>query len=158
MYFKDKDDLFKYILNFHKENFECLLKQILIKNKGNLKETFQSFLDGIYDYIHKDDNYIFFKNVFLNLNNKNKDYIIPIKKDCNGFEKIRSLIDISDLNINKEDDIQVVFDILIHITVPTIIDSLVLDTPKDELIGKYNKMINLIFNGIYRKDDYQWRF
>ena len=37
MYFENKDDLFKYILNFHKQKFNELIKINLKRNNGDIK-------------------------------------------------------------------------------------------------------------------------
>lgn len=153
MYFNDKDDLFKYLLKFHKEKFENAFKKILIDNKGDLKETYINLFSEIYDYIHINSNYNFFKNVFVSINTKNQGYIVPNKTNCVWLDEIINLVDKKSLNISQKDEFYDIFDILMHIMGPTIIQSLSSDISKTDLISKYEKKINLVFNGIYRRDD-----
>ena len=47
MYFKDKDDLFLYIIGEYNKKLNDIVKNTLIKNKGDLRNTFIKLYDQV---------------------------------------------------------------------------------------------------------------
>lgn len=154
MYFENKDDLFKYILNFHKQKFNELIKINLKKNNGDIKRAFGDMFDDIINYISK-NNVDFFKNVFLNMNYMNQNYIVPRKEDYSkkNINEFSEYVNQDILNINEKVTLSDIFEILLGITIPAIIHSIIRKVPIEIIKDKYMKKLELVCYGIYRKEN-----
>lgn len=154
MYFENKDDLFKYILNFHKQKFDELIKTNLKKNNGDIKRAFGDMFDDIINYISKND-VDFFKNVFLNMNYMNQNYIVPHKEDYSkkNINEFSEYVNQDILNINEKVTLSDIFEILLGITIPAIIHSIIGKVPIEIIKDKYMKKLELVCYGIYRKEN-----
>ena len=154
MYFENKDDLFKYILNFHKQKFNELIKINLKKNNGDIKRAFGDMFDDIINYISK-NNVDFFKNVFLNMNYMNQNYIVPRKEDYSkkNINEFSEYVNQDILNINEKVTLSDIFEILLGITIPAIIHSFIGKVPIEIIKDKYMKKLELVCYGIYRKEN-----
>ena len=154
MYFENKDDLFKYILNFHKQKFNELIKINLKKNNGDIKGAFGDMFDDIINYISK-NNVDFFKNVFLNMNYMNQNYIVPRKEDYSkkNTNEFSEYVNQDILNINEKVTLSDIFEILLGITIPAIIHSIIGKVPIEIIKDKYMKKLELVCYGIYRKEN-----
>lgn len=154
MYFENKDDLFKYILNFHKQKFNELIKINLKKNNGDIKRAFGDMFDDIINYISK-NNVDFFKNVFLNMNYMNQNYIVPRKEDYSkkNINEFSEYVNQDILNINEKVTLSDIFEILLGITIPAIIHSIIVKVPIEIIKDKYMKKLELVCYGIYRKEN-----
>ena len=154
MYFENKDDLFKYILNFHKQKFNELIKINLKKNNGDIKIAFGDMFDDIINYISK-NNVDFFKNVFLNMNYMNQNYIVPRKEDYSkkNINEFSEYVNQDILNINEKVTLSDIFEILLGITIPAIIHSIIAKVPIEIIKDKYMKKLELVCYGIYRKEN-----
>ena len=154
MYFENKDDLFKYILNFHKQKFNELIKINLKKNNGDIKRAFGDMFDDIINYISK-NNVDFFKNVFLNMNYMNQNYIVPRKEDYSkkNINEFSKYVNQDILNINEKVTLSDIFEILLGITIPAIIHSIIGKVQIEIIKDKYMKKLELVCYGIYRKEN-----
>lgn len=151
MYFKDKEDLFEYLLCSHKKKFSNIIIDNLKKYDGDLKEAFINIFDELSLYIEK-NNSLFFKNVFLSMNYKTEKYIIPHNDIKEDFDEFKKYINIERLNIKDTNDIKDIFDLIISIMLPTIIHTSIVGISHKIVKEKYLKKLNLICEGIYRKD------
>ena len=154
MKIENKDDLFKYILNFHKQKFNELIKINLKKNNGDIKIAFGDMFDDIINYISK-NNVDFFKNVFLNMNYMNQNYIVPRKEDYSkkNINEFSEYVNQDILNINEKVTLSDIFEILLGITIPAIIHSIIGKVPIEIIKDKYMKKLELVCYGIYRKEN-----
>lgn len=153
MYFENKEELFQYILYSHKEKFDEIIKISLITSSGDLKTSFIKIFDYIIDYISEEDN-DFFKQVFLNLNYQNKQYIVPEKFGRkNKTKEFEKYIDKKKLVLSSNITLDDIFEIYISILIPGIIKYILKDTDLSIIRKNFNKKINLLCFGIYRKDD-----
>lgn len=153
-YFKNKDELFEYILYSHKEKFDEFIKTSLIEKNGDIREAFLNLFDHIIKYIEK-ENREFFKQVFLNLNYQTKRYIMPEKKDCKKGQtkEFEKYIDQRKLTLTENLTLDDVFEILISITIPAIIEFILKNKDVSMIREKYEKKLNVLCFGIYRKDE-----
>lgn len=155
MYFESKDDIFEYILQSYKEEIKNIIDDTFKENNGDFKKSFIMIFDKIINLIYSDDNNkIFFKNVLTGLNLKNENYIIPHKKEenCNEFEELKKIINISNLNIKDDKTLIDIFDIMISITMPLIFHTVIMDIQISSVREKYIRKLNLICEGIYKED------
>ena len=69
MYFTDKEDLMKYLLEEHYKKLLKIINDCLDKNKGDLEHSFIDIYDKLECYVKKLKNKQFFDNVFVFINN-----------------------------------------------------------------------------------------
>lgn len=154
MYFKDKEDIYRYILYSYKEKFLKTINDNFDKYDGDIKETFYHIFTDITEYIRKTNYQLFFKNVFSSLNIKNEDFIIPSHKEICHHEKIEAMykkVNTKNLNIT-EDELDYVFEIIMNITIPSIIKSILSEQETDKINEIYLKKLEIISKGLYRRE------
>ena len=110
--------------------------------------------DDIINYISK-NNVDFFKNVFLNMNYMNQNYIVPRKEDYSkkNINEFSEYVNQDILNINEKVTLSDIFEILLGITIPAIIHSIIGKVPIEIIKDKYMKRLELVCYGIYRKEN-----
>ena len=110
-YFEDKEDAIKYILQKYMKREKEIMKEFLLKNRGDIFET---SID-IYEYLtnkSKEENKLnLYKNVLDELK-KNNINIFQEEKEC----KIDDSINIEMLDIKNQDDIKYIMRIISTIT------------------------------------------
>lgn len=146
MYFKDKDDLFLYLVHLHTNQLNKIIKNNLISYHGNLEKAFISIYDEMILKI-KNFRYIgFFRNVFMffNVNREHFDNPGHIL-----YTEVENLIQSKNMkDIDKE--------FIFHMFIQNLFSSLAL-TLKDD--GSYNirdlyiKKIDILCYGIYKKEE-----
>ncbi len=146
MYFKDKDDLFLYLVQLHNDRLNKIVKKHLVLHKGNLEKTFISIYDDMIKKIEAFQYIGFFKNVFMffNLNKehfKNSGHIL--------YTEIESLIQLENSrDFNHE--------FIFHIFMQNLFSSLALAL-KYKKDGKnreiYMKKLDILCYGIYKKEE-----
>lgn len=106
MYFDDKEDLYHYLIKTVHENLFKGVIEIIRKNDGYLKKSFEELFERITDKCNNDNQ--FMQKVFLNANYKNEDQVF-MKKDCNSKDEFMDelLKEINIRNIKKEIDMKI---------------------------------------------------
>lgn len=108
MYFKDKDDLFEYIIETNKKMFIEEVLNVLKVNNGDLYSSFSDLYDSVVKYISKKNYKIMFKNAFIYFNMHKK----TIEKPGNElFLIVKDYIDSSSL---RRDEVEFIFGMLLH--------------------------------------------
>lgn len=154
MYFKDKEDIYVYLLEQNRNIFIYEGRKIFTDNAGDLINSFTQLFDYLTQFCLAVENRSFFKNVLLNINFKTEYPIFAkhcpeeIEQNLNEFIK---LIDKDKLNINEDED---VFDILYMIMILTI-HNLVKIVKNPMLLEKnkkkYLNQLRMLKQGIYKK-------
>ncbi len=155
MYFEDKEDLFKYLLSQHKEIFDQITRESFEANNGDLFEGFKMLFRKVNDYLHQPDNQKFLKQVLLNMNSKQEDFIIPHRPHLHQkehFTEILKLVNIKNLNVESEDDLIAALDIIMPITVHTLVMVVMHELPNDEANRIYLQKLKLLKEGIERRE------
>lgn len=142
-YFKDKGDLFEYLLDSFNQKMASVIKNALNNNDGDIRYTFIALYDDINILIKRLQYKIFFKNVFIyaNLGCKNK------KEPMHSlFESVK--MDISQEKI-KGDDLEFVFVIFMNCLLSSLVDSIINNETKVDK-EQYLRKIDIICYGIYK--------
>ena len=108
MYFKDKDDLFEYLIEVEKVKLHDAIKDILIKNNGDLYNTFSELYDVISRYIVLSDYKMMFKNVFIYFGMHKSHFEKP---GSILYENVKDLINKKNIN---EEELEFIFIMLVH--------------------------------------------
>lgn len=142
MYFKDKEDLFEYLLENYRNKTEKLIYESFLNNSGNIKDAFITIYDKIIDDFLNYDNCNFFKNAFIYMNSKTEKFLKPGDLSL----KISNLIDSDKI---KEYDLEFVFDMFMHNLFLAIVK-----TVKDDIYfdrNDYIKTLDVLCYGIYEE-------
>lgn len=154
-YFKDKEDLFFF-----------LLKKIGIKNNERFKEKlrekkgdlFASFIEIFQDMIknHRSEEHKnFFKNAFLNMNYKLENSLadnVHEEDKKNQYLDTLELIDTTKLNIRDKEELHHIIKIITAVTFQNLVQSFVKDLSNEETLKNYKKQMELLQRG-FQKDD-----
>lgn len=146
MYFKDKQDLFEYLIKLNHKILNEAIKKTLIENDGNLKNTFVKLYDILIKKIHSKNYEGIFKNIFIFFN---------IKKDRMKhpghilFEYIKDYINIENLKI-PTNELEFVFNMFMHTLFISITDTIKSNDSKD-IKRQYLRKLDIICYGIYKE-------
>ncbi|MHA6260137.1 TetR/AcrR family transcriptional regulator [Sporosarcina sp. CAU 1771] len=152
-YFENLEDLFFYILDKHvKRNEESFVFQ-LKKNNGDILNTFIGLFQLMLDEFQTEENRVFFKNAFLNMNHKMGNAFsnsIQIENIKNQHSELMKLIDIKKLNIENENEVVHVLKIIKAVTFQNLVHSFAAHLSPEEALKNYISEINILKKGIYR--------
>lgn len=154
-YFNDINDIYFYSLNEYKGKLISLIKEILIKNNGELIKTTIEIYDEIINYSNKEENKNLVKNIFLNFNYQNEVRTKIYKYNIDNkyeFLELISLIDKKNLNIRNDEEIFYIIDIIIVIIIQGIIETLIDSDKKEDSKEKIHKQIEILKRGIWKED------
>jgi len=143
-YFKDKNELFEYIIKIYGEKLDEVLIGAIVKNNGDIRKSFIEVFDLLLLKIKK-ENYIgIFKNAFLFFNINRDKSVHPVHLI---YEKVKYDIDKRCL---KDSNLEIVFRMLLQTLFISIIESL---KNEDDLKVKegYLEKIDIICYGIYKE-------
>ncbi len=145
MYFKDKDDLFLYIIDEYNKKLNNIVKRTLIENQGDLRNTFIKLYDQVVTLIFDNNYQSVLKNIgiFYNMHSnlrKNFEHLLflHIKEDINSS------------NI-KSCDLEFIFSMFIHNLFLSITECFKNELNK-EIKVQYLKKLDIICYGIYKED------
>ncbi|QHT47822.1 TetR/AcrR family transcriptional regulator [Bacillus sp. SB49] len=107
-YFEDKEDVFFYLLKQHSKERQALFISYLQQTEGNIFEAMTNLFHQTLDEFEEEENRLFFKHVFLNMNHKvqntftngeTRDRFLTYLND------IRQYIDESLLDVRNEEEL-----------------------------------------------------
>jgi len=142
MYFSDKEDLFEYLLESHRQKLGDVIKKNFCINSGDLRESFIGIFDSVVDWFINYEDLDFFKNTYMYMNSKTEKYIRP----HNLFVEIRQYINTDKL---KNVDLELLFDMFMQNLISSIV-KVIIDNGRFNR-DEYIKRIDLICYGIYRE-------
>ncbi len=150
-YFTSKKDLLTYIVKNHIYEIDTIIEKSLKENSGDI------FLMNIsiYDYvIQKCTDYNeqdFYKKIFQNMK-LCEDNFLDIKElfISNDISKYFNLIDISKLNINSREDLNIIINLLFTVTTKAIATYFTYQS-KESAKAEYIKQLEYLKNGIYKQ-------
>lgn len=154
-YFENKEDIFFLVLKDFRDMNERKFKKFLMDTNGDLIEAFILLYEQLLQFFTNEEDRNFFKNAFLNMNHRIEQNIAPWLRKENKrkhLDELVKLIDLSKLNITEQDDVFIIFKILTKLTMGNIVESFAKKLSFNESMQLYKKQIELIKNGIYKKE------
>ena len=145
MYFKDKDDLFAYIMHIRSQKFNDTLINAFKEYNGDLYKTFCSLFDLICSKVSTNNYDYLFKNTFI---------FLSLHKDMHNvrpfyllYDQLKDKINIQNIkNVNVEE----AFVLLTHILFSSVAEYI--RTKDLHVRDVYIKRICFICYGIYKED------
>lgn len=151
MYFTDKEDLYFYLLNEYKANFEKVIIKTLNDNNGEIFSAFENLFTLLSNNIIKNNNSNFIKKVFLNMNYLIANELLRKRPNKTLEEYLLKHINKDYLVIKNECDILN----LLHIIIMLFMDNLtklVNEIEELNIIKKYyNEQLNLLKSAFYEE-------
>ena len=147
-YFEDKEDIFYYILEVHSQNIKKYLLKSLLKNKGDVIDSFIELYIFIIEKINNPQAEGYFRNIFLNMNYDLERRFTPNLDD--NLNDVINLIDMNKLNITNKLQLIYIVDIIEAIMIRNIIHSYKRSISKEKNIDIFIKEIYLIRDGLYK--------
>lgn len=152
LYFSNKEDIYFYIIKKYIDFFVDNLVKKIDKCNGNIIKAYKLSLEDIIEYCDSGPNSMLVRNFLLGLSHSMGFKLVkPNKK-----ETINSIF----LKMNKKylkeiykDDLYIILDLLTNILIHTLTEYLVMGIPRDKIESKYHKQLEMISNGIYRKEE-----
>ena len=155
MYFRDKEDLYFYLLDQSNIHFQKQLLITVVKEQGDLFRTFECLFEVIVDYCSKKSHRLFFKQVFANINSRSEKRLFPVKPNVfepqNTYKLFLEQIDVSKLNVQCEDDLEEIVGLLFGMTLHTLVSSFTSDKTKEEIMISYRRKLTLLRDGMEKK-------
>jgi len=148
LYFKDKQDLYFYILKMYIDKFKTRLIKILKDNKNDLFISLICFYDEITDVFENRRDSI--KNIFINMNSEQLSFALPefVKEELDG--SIVKNFDITNYELKEEEKeilLSIVMPLFFHATALTLNDI----NNKEVIKEQFFKQLNIIKKGLERR-------
>lgn len=147
-YFTDLEDIFYYILEEHSKDIKKRLSLNLVKYQGDLIKTFADLYQYIVEKINCDNNSLYFKNIFMNMDYKLEKKFLPNLED--NLNEIINSIDIKPLNIDSRLQLIYIIEIIEAVMMHNLIQSYQRNTSKEKNIDIFVKELLLIKDGVYK--------
>lgn len=152
-YFKDKQDLFEYIMTSKVGDMQKNLLDMIKKENGNIINIFINIYDHLIQVGKLRKNNKFFRQIFKNI--KTSDNLMLIKKEELNDNLDQALYDLYDcnkefLNVKDEKEFRLIIEILFSVTRRRIVASLKYKDA-DEARQDFLKEIEFIKNGVLKQ-------
>lgn len=156
-YFGNKENIYKYLVNFLYAKHREELVSLLIENSGQLYPSLLKFYENYIDDLFESRYFAFYKNTFRYVNHYliGDEGVLSLRnQSTNREEQQKKFIKIVDMNDLKADSSQEVLE-YIYFLVNTIhhmvIDGFVNDMPMEELKSRSFRAVDWLYYGI-KKD------
>lgn len=156
-YFGNKENIYKYLVNFLYAKHREELVSLLIENSGQLYPSLLKFYENYIDDLFESRYFAFYKNTFRYVNHYliGDEGVLSLRnQSTNREEQQKKFIEIIDMNDLKADSSQEVLE-YIYFLVNTIhhmvIDGFVNDMPMEELKSRSFRAVDWLYYGI-KKD------
>jgi AcrR family transcriptional regulator len=152
-YFDNIEDLYFYLLCEYRDGLIDKTKQAFIKSKGDIIEAYIDIFDYLVEEVTIDSNKHFFINMFSDMNYKMETFILPKPDPSMLCHELLNVIDIKKLNINNNMEVLDIFDIVMTLTMRSIVQIVVMKIPISIIKDRYINQLNILKRGIYKEDE-----
>jgi AcrR family transcriptional regulator len=153
-YFDDKEDLYYYLLDDSSKRLNERFIAILIKQNGDLMETFIESFEMMLINLESIESRQFFRNAFLNMNYKSENTLTPevSQEQLNTrLAEVVALVDHNKLNITDEMELIHVLKIMKAITIQNLIQVFAKDLSIEESLKNYTLEVSLLKKGLSKE-------
>lgn len=146
-YFKDKEDIYKYLLDQIKEEF---IREL---DKGEKKYDIFSFCRKVFELlaaIKGTDREAFFKQVFSNLKPDDTEEFFERIETCTAEKHFKYLCDLENLNISSKQELLGLYYLLISSTLYALQRYLIEEEPLETAGEKLDQMLEILKYGVLK--------
>ena len=152
-YFKDKEDLYFYLIKVELKEKRKKYIRMLEKHDGNVFHAFRDMLESFLIKTDDEDAHQFYRNMFLNMNYQTEKMFTDIMNENDvdqQFPELNRLINVDDLNVHNDEEIVVIIRILTLLVTENIIQKFAKDLSNDDVLDKFNVQIELLKRGLVK--------
>ena len=150
MYFNDKGELFRYLLEEYQERLAAVMEQLLERQGGDLFSAFLEFFDFIQaDYLRSDRSEDY--EIVIRILEKNPQLghtFFPAREERPSLiARLCAKVDRSRLSLRGERDLEDMFLILAGITGPAMVNAILVGGPGD-VRERYVNVLSILKRGM----------
>lgn len=149
-YFEDKEDAITYITKKYILLEKETMKTILLQTKGNIFEASLKIFDYMTSEMHQNVKVNLYRNIMQELKKNNINLFNSIE-ESREVEEVNALIDVSILNIKKEEEVKLILKIISTITRTASINACMENMTIDEARKELEKQIEILKRGMAKK-------
>lgn len=156
MYFKDKEDLYFYILEKYMAKMYQRLLENIEKCRGDFIQAFELLYGTLIESCFKEEKGELFKNMFLNMRfTTEKKMKLQPPKDVirKNHQEILDYIDKKLYNYQSEEELIDIFSFVMLVTMSSVTYTLLNPLERDREKTNYHRRLEIIRMGILRRKD-----
>lgn len=156
-YFGNKENIYKYLVNFLYTKHRDELVNILLKNSGQLYPSLLEFYENYIDDLFQSKYFAFYKNTFRYVNHYliGDEGVLSLRNQSTNREeeqnKFIQVVDMGDLKADSSQEILEYIYFLVNTIHHMVIDGFVNDLPMDEIKSRSYRAVDWLYYGI-KKD------
>ncbi|MDD3341393.1 MAG: TetR family transcriptional regulator [Bacilli bacterium] len=156
MYFKDKEDIYGYLLSRYKEKLHKSIFTNLEKNEGDFIKAWHAVFIEIIDFCKHAKEASFFKNIFLNLrfSNEQQFHFKPSKEEKEKWnKKVLDAICKKHYKTEDKDELLDAFLFVMMMTHMSVVHTFVHQDNAEEEKKKYENRLKWFQQGLYKEEE-----
>lgn len=153
-YFGNKENIYKYLVNFLYTKHRDELVNILLKNSGQLYPSLLEFYENYIDDLFQSKYFAFYKNTFRYVNHYliGDEGVLSLRNQSTNREeeqnKFIQIVDMDDLKADSSQDVLEYIYFLVNTIHHMVIDGFVNDLPMDEIKSRSYRAVDWLYYGI----------
>lgn len=120
-YFEDKEDAIRYIVQKHISLEHKMMYELLLQTQGDIFDMAVLVFEKMTNETKETDKRELYKNIMKEIKKNNID-IFDENLKFDDLERVKSIIDKNNLNIQQEDSLKYIMKILVNITRSAVIE------------------------------------
>lgn len=156
-YFGNKENIYKYLVNFLYAKHRDELVNLLLKNSGQLYPSLLEFYENYIDEVFESKYFAFYKNTFRHVNHYliGDEGVLSLRNQSTNREEqqleFMTVVDMNDLKADSSQEVLEYIYFLVNTIHHMVIDGFVNDLPIDEIKSRSYRAVDWLYYGI-KKD------
>ena len=156
-YFGNKENIYKFLVNFLYAKHRDELVNLLLKNSGQLYPSLLEFYENYIDEVFESKYFAFYKNTFRHVNHYliGDEGVLSLRNQSTNREEEQNqfiqIVDMSDLKADSSQEVLEYIYFLVNTIHHMVIDGFVNDLPIDEIKSRSYRAVDWLYYGI-KKD------
>ncbi|HLR15204.1 MAG TPA: TetR family transcriptional regulator [Bacillota bacterium] len=154
-YFKDKEDVFYYLLETHAKQSQESLLLYLRKYDYDLFKAIPNMFTWMLEKFHERTNRDFFKQAFLHMNVKvEQTFSFRLRKEelQREYKRLIKGIDKTPLNYDTLEELHHIIELVFSITMHNVVHSFARDLTIEQANHRFNMQLSLLKRGIFKRE------
>lgn len=156
-YFGNKENIYKYLVNFLYAKHRDELVNLLLKNSGQLYPSLLEFYENYIDEVFESKYFAFYKNTFRHVNHYliGDEGVLSLRNQSTNREEqqleFMTVVDMNDLKADSSQEVLEYIYFLVNTIHHMVIDGFVNDLPIEEIKSRSYRAVDWLYYGI-KKD------
>lgn len=149
MYFKDKADLYHYLVQMYQKKLEQCFITVLKDHQGDLIDTYLALFQMVVRKMQVDKERSFFEKIILNVNFRNDPVLNHHEKKAFMITEMLSLFDKRPLNITSDEELLEVIDLIHMLFIHSLVKVLKGRVDVAAATSTYQRQLIILKEGLY---------